>query len=61
MRSMSADFLSDLCYDAGTEMSPERVMDFFVWSARLGIVHQEEHGYRLDSSYAAGFARVFEE
>ena len=57
--SMTADFLSDLCEDEGTTMSPEEVVDFFSWASRLGVVYRDEKGYRLDSTYAQGLKRVF--
>ena len=57
--SMTADFLSDLARDEGATMSPEDVIDFFGWADRLGVVCRDGHGYRLDSTYAAGLGRIF--
>ena len=59
--SMTADFLSALCEDEGTTMSPEEVVDFFSWASRLGVVYRDQKGYRLDSTYALGLKRVFRE
>ncbi len=59
--SMTADILSDLSQDGSAHMSPEEVVNFFGWADRLGIIYREEHGYRLDSTYAAGLQRIFEE
>ena len=58
--SITADFLSELSSEEGTSMSPEEVDQFFDWADRLGIVHRDEFGYRLDSTYAQGLGRVFE-
>ena len=58
--SMTADFLSDLARDDGAKMSPEDVIEFFGWADRLGVVCMDGHGYRLDSTYAAGLGRNFE-
>ena len=57
--SMSADLLSDLARDEGATMSPEDVIGFFGWADRLGVVCMDEHGYRLDSTYAAALGRNF--
>ena len=57
--SMTPDFLSGLCDDEGTVMSPEEVIDFFSWASHLGVVYRDEDGYRLDSTYAEGLERVF--
>ena len=57
--SMTADVLSDLAKDEGSSMSPEDVIDFFGWADRLGLVCRDKHGYRLDSTYAAGLGRAF--
>ena len=58
--SMTADFLSDLSRDEDASMSPEEVIDFFGWADRLGVVCRDGHGYRLDSTYAAGLERIFQ-
>ena len=42
-------------------MSPEESLDFFDWAGRLGVVCRDEHGYRLDTTYAAGLGRIFGE
>ena len=57
--SMTADVLSDLTKDEGASISPEDVIDFFGWADRLGVVCRDRHGYRLDSTYAAGLGRMF--
>ena len=59
--SMDADLLSNLCESEDTTMSPEEAIDFFDWASRLGVVHTEKDGYRLDSTYAEGIKRVFRE
>ena len=59
--SMTADFLSDLCGDEGKPMSPEKVIDFFSWASRLGVLCRDEKGYRLDSTYAQGLKRALRE
>ena len=56
---MTADVLSDLAKDEGASMSPEEILDFFGWADRLGVVCRDGHGYRLDSTYAAGLGRIF--
>ena len=58
--SMTADFLSDLSLDEVTPMSPEELVEILDWADRLGIVHRDGIGYRLDSTYAAGLGLVFE-
>ena len=58
--SITADFLSELSSEEGTSMSPEEVDKIFDWADRLGIVHRDEFGYRLDSTYAEGLGRKFE-
>ena len=58
--SMTADFLSDLSLDEVTSMSPEELVEILDWADRLGIVHRDGIGYRLDSTYAAGLGLVFE-
>ena len=55
--SMTADDLSDLSQDEDESMSPEEVIEIFRWADRLGIVRRDSHGYRLDSTYAAGLGR----
>ncbi|MDE0456554.1 MAG: hypothetical protein OXI15_04610 [Chromatiales bacterium] len=57
--SMTADDLSDLAEGEGVSMSPEDVIDFFNWADQLGVVCRDKHGYRLDSTYAAGLGRIF--
>ena len=57
--SMTADDLSDLSQGENDSMSPEEVTEFFSWADRLGIVRRDGHGYRLDSTYAAGLGRIF--
>ena len=57
--SMTADDLSDLSQGESDSMSPEDVTEFFSWADRLGIVCRDGHGYRLDSTYAAGLGRIF--
>ena len=57
--SMTPDVLSDLATDEGASMSPEDVIHFFDWADRLGVVCRDKHGYRLDSTYAAGLGRIF--
>jgi hypothetical protein len=58
---VTADELSDLARDEGASMSPEESLDFFDWAGRLGVVCRDEHGYRLDTTYAAGLGRIFGE
>ena len=58
---VTADELSDLARDEGASMSPEESLSFFDWAGRLGVVCRDEHGYRLDSTYAAGLGRIFGE
>ena len=58
--SMTADFLSDLSQDEATFISPEEMVEIFDWADRLGIVHRDGIGFRLDSTYAGGLGRVFE-
>ena len=57
--SMTADFLSELSEDEGTDMSPEEVIEVFNWASRLGVVCKDRNGYRLDSTYAEGLTRAF--
>ena len=57
--SMTPDVLSDLATDEGASMSPEDVIHFFGWADQLGVVCRDKHGYRLDSTYAAGLGRIF--
>ena len=59
--SMTADDLSDLSGDMKSEMSPEEAVLFFDWADRLGLVHKDGQGYRLDSAYAAGLETIFKE
>ena len=59
--SMTADLLADLSQDGNTSISPEDVLDIIDWADRLGIVRRDGTGYRLDSTYARGLRRVFEE
>ena len=59
--SMTIDFLADLSQGEDTSMSPEEVVDIIDWADRLGIVHRDETGYRLDSTYARGLERIFGE
>ena len=56
--SMTADDLSDLSQGEAESMSPEEVTEFFRWADRLGIVCRDSQGYRLDSTYASGLARI---
>lgn len=58
--SMTIDFLADLSQDENTPMSPDDVVDIIDWADRLGIVHRDETGYRLDSTYARGLERIFQ-
>ena len=61
---LTADDLSDLSgllQDTASEMSPEEVIRFFDWADRLGLVHKDGQGYRLDSAYAAGLGTMFKE
>lgn len=60
--SMTADDLSELCgllQDTTSEMSPEEAIRFFDWASRLGLVHKDDQGYRLDSTYATGLGTMF--
>ena len=59
--SMTADDLSDLSRDMKSEMSPEEAILFFDWADRLGLVHKDGQGYRLDLAYAAGLKTIFKE
>ncbi|MCY4588722.1 MAG: hypothetical protein OXB98_22085 [Bryobacterales bacterium] len=59
--SMTADDLSDLSGDMKSKMSPEEAVLFFDWADRLGLVHKDGQGYRLDSAYAAGLETIFKE
>ena len=59
--AMTVDFLADLSQDEDTPMSPEEVDDIIDWADRLGVVHRDETGYRLDSTYARGLERIFRE
>ena len=56
--SMTADFLSELSEDEGTDMAPEEVVEVFNWASRLGVVRKDRNGYRLDSTYAEGLRRA---
>ena len=58
--SITADFLLELLSEEGISMSPEEVNEIFNWADRLGIIHIDGSGYRMDSIYAGGLARVFE-
>ena len=58
---ITADELSDLARDEGASMSLKKILNFFDWADRLGVVCRERHGYRLDSAYAAGLRRLFGE
>ena len=61
---LTADDLSDLSgllQDTASEMSPEGAIRFLDWAGRLGIVHKDVQGYRLDSAYAAGLRTMFKE
>ena len=58
---VTADELSDLAKYEGTSISPEESLVFFEWADRLGVVCRYEHGYRIDSTYAAGLGRIFVE
>ena len=57
--SMSPDFLSEWASEEGATISPDDVMKILDWADRLGVVCMDEHGYRLDSTYAAGLGRNF--
>ena len=59
--SMTADLLSELSGDIKNKMSPEEAVLFFDWADRLGLVHKDGQGYRLDSAYAAGLEAIFKE
>ena len=59
--SMTADLLSELSGDMKNKMSPEEAVLLFDWADRLGLVHKEGQGYRLDSTYAAGLGTMFKE
>lgn len=61
---LTADDLSDLSgllQDTDSKMSPEEAVLFFDWADRLGLVHKDGQGYRLDSAYAAGLEAMFKE
>ena len=53
--------VDDLCDFANDPISPETVRRVFGWGNRLGILHREEQGFRLDSTYAAGLKAIFRE
>ena len=56
--SMTADDLSDLSEGVGPAMSPEEATALFDWASHLGVVCNDEKGYRLDSTYAEALRRV---
>ena len=56
--SMTADDLCDFARDEGAAISPETADRIFDWGSRLGILHSDERGYRLDSTYAAALRRA---
>ena len=56
--SMVADVLCEL---AENSIDPETMVRVFDWGSRLGILHSDEQGHRLDSTYAEGLGTVFEE
>ena len=61
---LTADELSDLSgllQNMASEMSPQEAIHFFDWAGRLGLVHKDGKGYRLDSAYAAGLGAMFKE
>ena len=58
---MTIDDLSDVSGMLGNEVSPEEVARIVDWASRLSLIHRDEKGYRLDSTYAAGIKAAFEE
>ena len=58
---ITADDLSDLSIADDSPMSAEEAVQILDWADRLGTVHRDRVGYRLDSTYALGLGRVFQE
>ncbi len=56
---LTADDLSELSEEKDSRVSAEEAVRFFNWADRLGIVLKDGQGYRLDSTYAAGFRGTF--
>ncbi len=56
---MTGDLVSEFLREGSQDLSPEDAMRVFDWGNRLGLLHREGGGYRLDSTYARGLARVF--
>ncbi len=58
---MSANMISDPSYveDSNNRVSKEQASLFLDWARRLGIVCNEENGYRLDTAYAEGLTAFF--
>lgn len=59
--SMTVDLISDMSGgELGDEVSPEDVEKAINWASHLGLVHRDDKGYRLDSTYAVGIKADFE-
>ena len=58
--AMTVDDISDWSVELGDEISPEEVTGAVDWASRLGMVHKDDKGYRLDSTYAAGIKDIVE-
>ena len=58
--SIAVDDISDLLLinDDSNSMTQLEIEQFFDWADRLGIIHRDGTGYRLDSIYAGGLDKV---
>ena len=58
--AMTIDDISDWSSVLDSEMSPEEVICAVNWANSLGLVHKDDKGYRLDSTYAVGIKTIIE-